>query len=86
MTSWPLRMTRVAVAAALALSWTALWAAAEDSGALARQVTIRRTDYGVPHILAENYRAAGFGFAYAQAEDHLHNIVRLILTVRGELA
>ena len=30
--------------------------------------------------------AAGFGFAYAQAEDHLHNIMRLILAERGQSA
>lgn len=26
---------------------------------LAKQVTVRRTEYGVPHILAQNERAAG---------------------------
>ena len=60
--------------------------AGTDPDSLARQVSIRRTDYGVPHILAENYRAAGFGFAYAQAEDHLHGIMKLLMTSRGELA
>lgn len=60
--------------------------AQNDPSSLAQQVTIRRTDYGVPHILAENYRALGFGLGYAQAQDHLHSIMRLILTARGELA
>jgi len=78
------RMYGAVIAALLLLA--PVWSVAEDSEALAKQVTIRRTEYGVPHILAENYRAAGFGFAYAQAEDHLHGIVRLILSVRGELS
>ena len=56
---------------------------AED---LAEKVTIRRTEYGVPHILAENERALGFGFAYAQAEDHMQSIMELILKARGEYA
>lgn len=72
-------------AVALLLS-AASFAGTPDADTLARQVTIRRTEYGVPHILAENYRAAGFGFAYAQAEDHLHNIMRLLLATRGELS
>jgi acyl-homoserine lactone acylase PvdQ len=29
---------------------------------LSRQVEIRRTAYGVPHILADNVRAAGFAW------------------------
>jgi len=62
------------------------FAASPDPETLARQVTIRRTEYGVPHILADNYRALGFGFGYAQAEDHLHSIMRLILAARGELS
>jgi acyl-homoserine-lactone acylase len=53
---------------------------------LSQQVTIRRTAYGVPHILAENERAMGFGFAYAQAQDHMTTIMKLILTSRGERA
>lgn len=36
---------------------------------LARQVTIYRDAYGVPHIDGETDAAAVFGFAYAQAED-----------------
>ena len=53
---------------------------------LAQQVTIRRTAYGVPHILAENERAAGFGMGFAQAEDHGLNIMRSVLRARGEQA
>jgi acyl-homoserine-lactone acylase len=61
-------------------------ATAADPPALARQVQIRRTQYGVPHIKGESLEAAAFGFAYCQAEDHLQNIMRGILGVRGDLA
>ena len=53
---------------------------------LAEQVTIRRTAYGVPHVIADHERALGFGLAYAQAEDHLESIMQLILKARGEYA
>jgi acyl-homoserine-lactone acylase len=56
---------------------------AED---LADQVQIRRTAYGVPHILGENLRAGGFGFGYAQAEDHLESLMMVIIRSKGESA
>ena len=34
-----------------------------DASALARQVTIRRDTYGVPHILAQTEEAAALGWA-----------------------
>ena len=61
-------------------------AVAAEPPALAKQVQIRRTQYGVPHITGESLSAAAFGFGYCQAEDHLLNIMRGILGVRGTLA
>jgi acyl-homoserine-lactone acylase len=61
-------------------------AAWDNASGLAKKVEIRRTEYGVPHILAENERAMGFGLAYAQAEDHIESIMRLIIRARGESA
>lgn len=72
----------------LAAAGTASHAIGADEAApkLAQQVTIRRTQYGVPHIQAETLEAAAFGFGYCQAEDHLDEIMRGILGVRSELA
>jgi acyl-homoserine-lactone acylase len=53
---------------------------------LARQVTIRRDTFGIPHILAETEEAAAFGFGYAQAEDHAAEIGRRYVAARGEAA
>lgn len=53
---------------------------------LAQQVEIRRTTYGVPHILADNLRAAAFALAYVQAQDHGDRVFRAMLAARGEAA
>ncbi len=54
--------------------------------ALANQAEIRRTAYGVPHIRAENLRAAGFALGYVQAEDYGERVVRGLARARGELS
>ncbi|MEX2281907.1 MAG: penicillin acylase family protein [Gemmatimonadota bacterium] len=36
---------------------------------------IRRTEYGVPHILANDYRGVGIGLGYAQVEDYGDRII-----------
>ena len=61
-------------------------ARAAEADALASRVQIRRTQYGVPHIEGESLEAVAFGFGYCQAEDHLPNIMRGIVGVRGKLA
>ncbi|CAA9363165.1 MAG: hypothetical protein AVDCRST_MAG68-4628 [uncultured Gemmatimonadetes bacterium] len=71
----------MAVPAALAM-----WAPAAAQAGLADQVEIRRTAYGVPHIRADNFRAAGFGLGFVQLEDHGQRIVHGLVRARGELA
>jgi acyl-homoserine-lactone acylase len=47
------------------------------SGSVARaatpdlQASIRRTEYGIPHILASNFLGLGYGFGYAFAQDDI---------------
>lgn len=53
---------------------------------LARQVEIRRTDYGIPHIKADNLRAAGFALGYVQLEDYGQRVVLGLARTRGEMA
>ncbi|MBD0319511.1 MAG: penicillin acylase family protein, partial [Gemmatimonadetes bacterium] len=71
--------------AVLALAGVAGGPAAAQAG-LADQVEIRRTAYGVPHIRAENFRAAGFAMGYAQLEDQGDRIVMMLVRARGDLA
>jgi acyl-homoserine-lactone acylase len=47
-------------------------------------VDIRTTEYGVPHILAEDYGSIGFGMGYAHARDHLCTLADQIVKVRSE--
>ncbi|MFK4066414.1 penicillin acylase family protein [Streptomyces sp. NPDC029674] len=46
--------------------------------------TIRYTEYGIPHILAEDYKNLGFGTGWAQAADQVCTLADGYLTVRGE--
>ncbi len=60
--------------------------AATDPDALAKQATIRRDAFGVPHILAETEEAAAFANGYVAAEDHGPEIARLYLKARSREA
>ncbi|HEX8430131.1 MAG TPA: penicillin acylase family protein, partial [Longimicrobium sp.] len=71
---------------ALALAAAASAPAARAQAGLAEQVEIRRTAYGVPHIRAANFRAAGYALGYAQTEDHGMRIVGGLVRARGEMA
>lgn len=50
------------------------------------QVTIRRTQYSVPHIKAENLKAVAFGLAYCEMEDYGEKVPRALVRGRGDLA
>jgi acyl-homoserine-lactone acylase len=45
---------------------------------------IRRTQYGIPHILAGDYGSLGYGYGYAFAQDNLCVMASRVITVRGE--
>lgn len=45
---------------------------------------IRYTEYGIPHILAENYADLGFGTGWAQAQDQVCVLADGFVTLRGE--
>jgi len=53
---------------------------------LAEQVLIRRTEYGVPHIKGENFKAVAFGLAYAEIEDYGKRVITPLIRARGDLA
>ncbi|GAA1959168.1 penicillin acylase family protein [Catenulispora subtropica] len=61
------------------------WASAVgDQHQGASGVQIRRTEYGVPHILAQNYSDLGYGYGYAFAQDNACEMADRVLTLRGE--
>ncbi|MFI8951570.1 penicillin acylase family protein [Streptomyces sp. NPDC053750] len=45
---------------------------------------IRYTEYGIPHIVAEDYANLGFGTGWAQAADQVCTLADGFTTVRGE--
>ena len=49
-------------------------------------VEIRRTSFGVPHVLASNYVALGFGLGYAYAQDSACEIAQHWVRLNGELS
>jgi acyl-homoserine-lactone acylase len=51
-----------------------------------RQVEVVRTAHGVPHIRAENLRAAGYGLAWVMSEDYGPRTGMRLVGARGELA
>ena len=53
---------------------------------LAKQVTIYRDNYGVPHIVGDTEEAAFFGYGYAQAEDHLERMMLQYRDAQGRRA
>jgi hypothetical protein len=82
----PIRFTRVLLT--LTLATTATAASAQQPAPapdLARQVEVRRTAYGVPHIKAENLQAAAYALAYVQLEDYGPSIAMGLLRGRGEM-
>jgi acyl-homoserine-lactone acylase len=52
----------------------------------ADRVEIRRTSYGVPHILADDLGAMAYGLAWAHMEDYGELVVERFTMARGELA
>ncbi|HET7039883.1 MAG TPA: penicillin acylase family protein, partial [Gemmatimonadales bacterium] len=60
--------------------------AAQQSAPYSARVEIRRTAYGVPHILARDFGALGYGLAWAQLEDFGFRVVATLIRARGTLA
>ena len=76
----------------LGLAVAAGFAYATPSGApvppteLWREVEVIRTTHGVPHIRAENLRAAGYALAWVMSEDYGPRTGMRLLLARGEMA
>src|SRR5918997_2031208 len=54
--------------------------------AIAREVTIYRDVYGVPHVFGRTDAGAVFGFAYAQAEDNFWGMEDSYISAIGRAA
>lgn len=58
--------------------------AAAVERAAGASATIRYTEHGVPHILAEDFTGLGYGYGYAVAKDNLCVLADNFLTVGAE--
>ncbi|HEX8105832.1 MAG TPA: acylase [Solirubrobacteraceae bacterium] len=52
--------------------------------AQAYDVTIRRTEHGIPHLLAKDFGSLAYGYGYALVQDNVCTIADSYVTVRGE--
>ena len=50
------------------------------------RVEVRRTAFGVPHLLAADLEALGFGLAWVQLEDYGTRLAVNLVRARGEMA
>ncbi len=87
---WPVAVAaqpsgRSAALARLATTSVAVVGQRSAPASLADQVEIIRTTHGVPHIRAENLRAAAYALAYVQLEDHGPRVAIGLLRARGEM-
>ena len=69
-----------------ALLAPALLACQPPTHEIARRVEIIRTEYGIPHILADDLEAMGFALGYVQSEDYSASIAVAMVASRGTLA
>ena len=47
---------------------------------------IQRTQFGIPHITAQDYKGLGYGLGYAFAEDNICSFAEEIVFANGESA
>ena len=76
----------IAVAALVLLACaSALAARPRPSAAHAREVvTVTRDSAGIPHVVARDFRALGYGDGYAFAQDNLCTLADQFVTVEGQ--
>src|SRR4051794_5677143 len=72
-------MFRVALAAAVAALLLPATALAGDY-----QVTVKRTEHGIPHITAHDLPSLAYGYAQVLAQDNVCVLADTYVTVRGE--
>ena len=75
-----------------ALTFAVLFAAPADAQApvaappaLASQVEVLRTTHGVPHIRAQNLKAAAYALAYVQLEDYGPRVAYALVRAQGQM-
>ncbi|HEX9338754.1 MAG TPA: penicillin acylase family protein, partial [Pseudonocardiaceae bacterium] len=79
----------IAVLAGVGVAGSAAAATTTDSTSVVTSAdhysaVIRRTEFGIPHILAANFGDLGYGYGYAFAQDNLCTLADMVLTADGD--
>ncbi|MFV2176620.1 penicillin acylase family protein [Actinomadura sp. LOL_016] len=75
---------RAAAAALLAATALVPVTAAADVRDGGLSATIRYTEYGIPHVIADDYAGLGYGTGYAAAKDNVCLLAQGVVTLSGE--
>ncbi|HVF05988.1 MAG TPA: penicillin acylase family protein, partial [Frankiaceae bacterium] len=76
----------LAAALTAALAPTAFADRPDRAGRDGYDVTIRRTEYGIPHIEANDYASLGYGYGHALASETICTLADSYATVRAQRA
>ena len=78
------RRTALLAAAALLVGLAPIVQASAVPAKPRYDVTIRYTEYGIPHITASNYASLGYGYGYALAQETICTMADTYTTVRAQ--
>ena len=79
------RPTRALMLAVIFAAPLAAQAPASAPPVLASQVEVLRTTHGVPHIRAQNLKAAAYALAYVQLEDYGPRVAYALVRAQGQM-
>lgn len=72
--------------AACLASASLVFSACGSGGGEKYEATIVRTEYGIPHITADDWGSLGFGDGYAYAQDNFCVLMREVIVANGQSA
>ena len=74
----------IAASAASAPAGSTVSLVGQQAGPHGYLAEIRRTEYGIPHILAGNFGSLGYGYGYAFAQDDFCTLAQRVLAIHGQ--
>lgn len=81
-----MQILRTRILGAIAATALLTVAACSGSSDVDDSVRIVRTEYGIPHVTAKNWRSLGYGYGYAYAQDNFCVLMKEIVRAGGRSA